>query len=642
MESLGNGIKRLGQFQVDALKGGKEQNAILDQLGISAGSAETGIRDANAMLRDLADIFEVMPDGANKTALAVKLFGKSGADLIPLLNGGSKSLDEFAQKSDLVGYTLTEKTGKGAEAVNDLMSEFRLMMDGIARQALPGLLPKLQEFGELLNSQDFRDGFQTIIGGAITAGAAMLKFAADTASTMKFLGESVAAKINGPNLEDLVRSGDEIERITKRIDVLRKAASNGGGGGRDGGDLGSAFFSNPDPAFIRDAQSRKGMFAGGLYPGGKDEELKFLEQYRAEREKGMKLLADMRNTVAPEAAALALTPPTIDWTGGDPKGGKGRSGKSDAARQAEEAARAMREAMDAQAGWHDKILDMAADLEGPTATVLRDYDKSMADLTGQFNEGKVRLDDYAKAQDLLAGIRDKDLAAIKAQLTPFQEVNAAIAEQALLLGMSGDEQEIWNNLKWAGVTADSEWGKQIIESTKQLQEQRDAMDDQIEVMDALRDAGKGLFRDIIDDPANWKNAVLDALDSVQARILDMIAQNWMDQLFGKQGQPAGGSTGGFDWAGLIGSFFGGAKAGGGDTIANRAYLVGEHGPEMFVPRTAGTVLTAGQTADRMGSKGRGITNNNTFHLAAPTDLRSQDQIAQKIAQTQRMAEMRNR
>lgn len=43
---------------------------------------------------------------------------------------------------------------------------------------------------------------------------------------------------------------------------------------------------------------------------------------------------------------------------------------------------------------------------------------------------------------------------------------------------------------------------------------------------------------------------------------------------------------------VAGSFFGGAKAPGGDVIGGREYLVGEHGPEMFVPRTAGAIAPA--------------------------------------------------
>lgn len=46
----------------------------------------------------------------------------------------------------------------------------------------------------------------------------------------------------------------------------------------------------------------------------------------------------------------------------------------------------------------------------------------------------------------------------------------------------------------------------------------------------------------------------------------------------------------------IGEMFGGARAGGGDVIGGRSYLVGENGPEMFTPRTTGTITPSGSTS----------------------------------------------
>lgn len=59
-------------------------------------------------------------------------------------------------------------------------------------------------------------------------------------------------------------------------------------------------------------------------------------------------------------------------------------------------------------------------------------------------------------------------------------------------------------------------------------------------------------------------------------------------------------------ASLIGSLFGGARAEGGPVDAGRAYLVGEQGPELFVPQTAGAIaprpsITLNVTARDAGS-----------------------------------------
>ena len=55
-------------------------------LGISVKDNEGNLRSSEEVFLDVADKFSKMEDGAGKTTLAIKLFGKSGADLIPLLN----------------------------------------------------------------------------------------------------------------------------------------------------------------------------------------------------------------------------------------------------------------------------------------------------------------------------------------------------------------------------------------------------------------------------------------------------------------------------------------------------------------------------------------------------------------------------
>ena len=66
-------------------------------------------------------------------------------------------------------------------------------------------------------------------------------------------------------------------------------------------------------------------------------------------------------------------------------------------------------------------------------------------------------------------------------------------------------------------------------------------------------------------------------------------------------------------------------AGGGDVYPNQAYLVGERGPEVFVPGGSGSIVPN----NRLGSMGgSSIVINN--HFASGTDLRTIDQAASQI------------
>lgn len=113
MESIARGIKGLSGFML-------ENSAALRSVGVTA-------TDADGALRQLADLFKDMGEegGIQKTALAVKLFGKAGMDLIPMLNLGSAGLEEAAEKS--------KRYAKAMETIAPLSDKFN---DDLAEMAM--------------------------------------------------------------------------------------------------------------------------------------------------------------------------------------------------------------------------------------------------------------------------------------------------------------------------------------------------------------------------------------------------------------------------------------------------------------------------------------------------------------------------
>jgi lambda family phage tail tape measure protein len=77
------------------------------------------------------------------------------------------------------------------------------------------------------------------------------------------------------------------------------------------------------------------------------------------------------------------------------------------------------------------------------------------------------------------------------------------------------------------------------------------------------------------------------LSSIVEMILRSQIQRLIAQIFG------GSSAGGNLFTTFLTSLFGGGRAGGGPVASNRAYVVGERGPELFMPRTPGTIIPNG-------------------------------------------------
>lgn len=134
-----------------------------------------------------------------------------------------------------------------------------------------------------------------------------------------------------------------------------------------------------------------------------------------------------------------------------------------------------------------------------------------------------------------------------------------------------------------------------------------------EELDKLKNINSAVFRNMESAIDNFvRTGKLSFKDLAQSIIQDLIAIQLKAQAtslmrsigFGGSGFLFGGS-GTVDIAGegtmSIGQYFGGARAAGGPVDGNTPYLVGEQGPEMFVPRSAGTIVPNNQLASTMSA-----------------------------------------
>jgi hypothetical protein len=146
----------LSDVSVDALSTGlKHLNKSIDdndpafkRLGIDLVDATGKAKSTEQVLREVADRFSTMKDGAGKTALAMDLLGKSGSDLIPLINGGSKALDEFTMQAQRAGVVITDEVAKAAEDFNDNVTKLTTSLQGMAI-TLAG--PVINSLGRMTN-----------------------------------------------------------------------------------------------------------------------------------------------------------------------------------------------------------------------------------------------------------------------------------------------------------------------------------------------------------------------------------------------------------------------------------------------------------------------------------------------------------
>lgn len=165
-QQLETGVSRLSRNMNDALQGVGEGAEAFETLGISVAGSDGKLKSSSDIMREIADRFAAMPDGAEKTALAMDLLGRAGADMIPLLNGGSQALGELMAEADTFGAVFSEQMGKDAELFNDNISRLKGTFAAMSATITAEALPTLVQFSEWLVENG--PAIATFVGQAIT------------------------------------------------------------------------------------------------------------------------------------------------------------------------------------------------------------------------------------------------------------------------------------------------------------------------------------------------------------------------------------------------------------------------------------------------------------------------------------------
>ncbi|WP_407352025.1 hypothetical protein [Luteimonas sp. R10] len=501
LASLSTAVQRLGQNQLQALKPGSEQARLFEKLGIAARDATTGgLRDAEAVLKDLAAQFKAMPDGADKTAIAVKLLGRSGAELIPLLNLGADGLQKFADKADRVGYTLDRRTTDAAEKFNDTLSEAKLAIDGMWRDTLPALLPKLQDFADLIGSDDFREGFATIVTGLATMATKALEAAGAIGTFAGKYNSFLADRGFLPANDN--RSVEQLETRRKKLEeALGRAESS------------PLFFGRGTAAKLREELSEVDALIKG-YP--------------------------FRNVTG------GVIRPTTAPAGGGTGGGSSRRDR-EMPDFAKDATAELQRLIEMEENARRQFHSLAATLAGPVADANYQYATDLERLRELAREGAIGTDQLTKAEADLADQHQLVMESIDARLNPGRELLKDLQFELELMKMTNAERATSIQLRGMDAEQVAKYGNAIAETNRMIEDSLEST----RMLDGIRGEFEGFFSDVLSGNKGILDSFEDLLEGIGNMITQRIAQNWVDQLFGQSGQAGGGS-----WGDAVGSLLG--------------------------------------------------------------------------------------
>jgi len=170
-EQLGAGMVKLSRNAAEAAEGGKQQAAAFAAIGVAVKDANGQLRPTQAILEDVAKKMAGYEDGASKTALATQLFGKAGAELIPVLNQlGEGGFAKAAAAARDYNQVIGQEQAAQSEAFNDNLTRLSMAASGFANAVVKDLLPGLVAYShDMAEAAKTNDGYASSASGVSTA-----------------------------------------------------------------------------------------------------------------------------------------------------------------------------------------------------------------------------------------------------------------------------------------------------------------------------------------------------------------------------------------------------------------------------------------------------------------------------------------
>ncbi len=165
LEAMTKGLRSASAQLFEASRGGSTAISIFDELGISVTDTTGALKSSDAVLIEVANRFAVMTNETEKSALAQKLFGKSGAELIPLLNEGGEAIAAMVAEGQRLNPVTAESAALAGQ-FNDNLDRLRAIVAGAGVSIANNFMPQLIRISEwataFLQRNAFYDSFESI------------------------------------------------------------------------------------------------------------------------------------------------------------------------------------------------------------------------------------------------------------------------------------------------------------------------------------------------------------------------------------------------------------------------------------------------------------------------------------------------
>lgn len=148
MSGVETALKKMQKAVFAAGTGSKEAAKALEMVGLKA-SDLAGL-SADQQMGKIADGLMSIKDPGTRAAVAMQIFGKSGTDILPMLDGGSAGMAAFADEAERLGLIMDSETAAKADALGDAIDAVKLSMKMAFIQVGSAVAPILTQVAQAI------------------------------------------------------------------------------------------------------------------------------------------------------------------------------------------------------------------------------------------------------------------------------------------------------------------------------------------------------------------------------------------------------------------------------------------------------------------------------------------------------------
>lgn len=143
IDSLKMGFKTLTNTIDKANQGDKEAATQFNKLGVSMDDLKN--KSKEDIFKDTVKGLQNVKNETERSAMANKLFGRSGMEMGALLNSSNGSIDELMKKAEDYGMVMSDKAVKASAAFQDSLTTMGMTFTGLKNRMMAEFLPSLTQ-----------------------------------------------------------------------------------------------------------------------------------------------------------------------------------------------------------------------------------------------------------------------------------------------------------------------------------------------------------------------------------------------------------------------------------------------------------------------------------------------------------------